>query len=244
MINVEVDTETASRWLRGLYSSQIPYALMRAINKTALQVQVAERRDMDQEFSLRRKDWAHRNVKIRRDDFATKTKLQAIVRIEAPGDRSRSDILAKFEETTTKKPKGSHIAIPVDVRTTTVGIVRKNQRPRSFDFVHWGGNVWRGKDRTFMIRNPDGSGGIYQRTGRRGRKKKDGTRGHGAGRRMASSVSSHQDRDLNVRVLYRFTPLARIEKRLKFEDTARRVIVQVFDDNFAEAFRRAVETAR
>lgn len=240
MITVEVDTETASRWLRGLYASQIPFALQRAINKTALQAQTRVRELMGSDFTLRRRDWALKNVKIRREDFATKAKLQAIVRMEAPGDGSRTDILAKFEKSGVKKPHdGGRLAVPVDVRTSRVTIIRKNERPRSLDFVHKGGVVWQGKKRTFMIRKPDGTGGIYQRTGKKGTKRR-----RGEGRRLASDVVTRRTRDMNVRILYRFTPLARIEGRLHFEDTARRVILQVWDANFAEAFEHAMRTTR
>lgn len=245
MLTVEIDTRPAEQFLTDLEKRQLPFILMRTLNRTGLKVQEAEREELDDSFTLRRKDWAHRNVKIRREDFAKKNRLRVMVRMEAPGDGSRSDILAKFEESGTKRPKdGSRLAIPVDVKTTRVGIVQKNQRPRSFDFVHVGGNVWRGEKRTFMIRRPDGTGGIYQRTGRRGRRRKDGSRGRGAGRRQASDISTRKVRDLNVRTLFRFTPLARIEKRLQFEDTARRVVLDVWNPTFFEEFRNAMRTAR
>jgi hypothetical protein len=244
-LDVQVDTKTAASWLYRMHRDQIPFAAMQAINETALAVQRAEREELDESFTLRRRDWAHRNVKIRREDFAKKDKLQAIVRMEAPGRGDRSDILAKFEHPGKKRAKdGGRLAIPDDTPTAVVTVFRRRKRPRSFQFVHHGGDVWTGKDRTFMVRRPDGTGGIYQRTGKRGRRRKSGRRVGGDGRRLASDVETRRTRDLNVRTLYRFTPEAKIEKRLHFEATARQVIITNWDRSFQKAFRRAIQTAR
>lgn len=239
MLEIHVDIRKAEQYLRGMHRDQIPFALSQALNKTALKVQSEVREDIQESFTLRRRDWAMRTVKIGRGDFAKKNRLRAIVRMESPGGGKRTDILAKFEKAHTKRPRGgSRLAIPVEVRTTKVGVTRKGQRPKSFEFVHHGGNVWIGKKRTFMIRNPDGTGGIYQRTGPRNKRGKRDTRD----RRFRDKVV--QRKDSSLRQLYRFTPTAGIDKRLHFEDTARKVVITTFHKEFAEAFKNAIRTAR
>lgn len=247
MISVTVDTSSVVPWLQSLHRDQIPYATMLALNELALAVQTAEREGIDQRFTLRRRDWARRNVKIRREDFAKKTQLRAIVRMEAPGSAGRTDILAKFEDGDTKRPRGRRLAIPDDVRRSASGVIPKGKRPKAFHFKPMGGKtrtaryVLVGDSRTFAILNPDGTGGIYQRTGRKIRRRR--TSGN-QGRRLASDIQTRSVRDMNVRVLYRFTPQANIDSRLHFESTAREVIRVRFSRTFEEALQKAIAGGR
>jgi hypothetical protein len=259
MIMVEVDTEEAMSFLRMLYSDQVPYAASLALNATGLQVQAAERREIGEAFTLRRRDWAMRNVKIGREDFATKTKLRTIVRMEAPGDASRSDILSKFEQGGTKRPReGKSLAVPGDVQRTGTGVIPRSKRPKAFNLrpAHAKGTtVFRGKGRSrsgttvlvgdkgvFAVLNADGTGAIYQRTGisvgPKGRRKRY------KGRRLASDIQTRQVRDMNIRTLYRFTPSAKVDSRLHFETTAKGVITARFSKNFEEAMAKAIAGGR
>ncbi len=223
MIRVTVKLSSALRSLDQVRQKQIPFATAKALNETALNVQKAERAQLEQGFKLRRRDWAFRNIKINRGDFATKSRLRAIVRIESPGGGARSDILGKFEDGGIKRPRmGSRIAIPGEVQRTKTGIVSKGLRPSALNFRPVGGNsrsnVMKGDKRTFLIRKPGGRGVILQRTGR--------------GKRAG------------VRVLFFFRPSVRIDRRLRFHDTAVKTVQDTFNRNFGRAFAEAIRTAR
>lgn len=222
--------------LTDLERRQVPFALSQALNKTALEFQKQERKGIDEHFSLRRKSWAQRNVKIGRGDFATKKRLVATVRMEAPGDPSRSDVLAKFEAGGTKQPKdGGRLAIPDKARRGK-GVIPEKMRPKAFAFElvskKAGVEVYKGDNRTFMIKRADGTGGIYQRTG------KVTKGGKTAGRRRM-----REGRDLNVRTLYRFTQSATIDSRLHFEATANGMNARI-SHNFEEALAKAIQSGR
>lgn len=242
--SVRTNSGLAVRSLREVMR-QFPYALSLAINDTAEQFQEVERRHLLDVFQARRPKWVRDNVKIRRGDFAhPKRGLRAIVRMEAPGKSAdRTDVLAKFEDGGTKTPRdGSRLAVPAEAKRTPRGIIGKRGRPKSFDFTPMGGktrsarHVYQGNRRTWMLRNPDGTGGIYQRTGKRATKKR-----RGEGRRLASDIHSRKSRDLNLRTLFRFTPDASIDRRLDFEETARRVVRARFSDNFEKALEKALK---
>lgn len=243
-ITVSADTAGIRKALRTLYADQMPYAMSLAINETAKQAQGKQRAGMYARFTVRRQSWVERSIKI--GTFAKKTSLQADVRVETPGDPSRSDILTQHEDGGTKTPKGQHLAIPDDVRKSETQVIPRNKRPRAFNFKPAGGSsrVFIGDARTFMIKNPDGTGGIYQRTGRKGRIRKDGTRGKGAGRRLASDVESRSVRDLNIRTLYRFRPRATIDPRLEFEETVVGEVKLRINENVRAGFAKALGVAR
>ena len=152
--------------------------------------------------------------------------LEAIVEI----DPTR-EFLFKFEEGGTVRPRGTRLAVPDEVRRGKTGVVSRVMRPRRLEFERWGSGpraeVHRGKKRTFMIRRADGTGAIFQRLGRRGRKRIPGQRRPG-----------------KLRMLFSFTPQAHIEPSLEFELTAQTVFTSTFASNFEASFDRAVRTAR
>lgn len=126
MINVQVDEKAVVDALKA-FEKQIPFAMSKALNDTANDAQKAIQDSLQQRFTLRRPDFIKRTIKRNREDFATKTKLEAVVRI----DPTR-DMLAKFEDGGTKTPRsGAAIAIPTEnVRRTKAQIVSESQRPK------------------------------------------------------------------------------------------------------------------
>jgi hypothetical protein len=234
---VDVISEPTERYLAAL-TGQLPFATSLAINNTAKDFQRRQREHMGRVFTVRRAAWVRRAVKIK--PFSTKYRLQATVAINAPG--GRGDILAAHETRHVKRPRGRSLAIPEDVRTSNRQVVPKTKRPKAFQFQlvgtgPGGARMFRGKRRTFMIQRSDGTGGIYQRTGTKGSKRK-GVRG--AGRRMASDVSSKRSRDMNLKTLYRFTPHATVDDRLDFIFIGEKVIGARFGPNFKSAIERAM----
>ncbi|HEX6925696.1 MAG TPA: hypothetical protein VF167_09700 [Longimicrobiaceae bacterium] len=225
-ITVSTNATEVSQFLRDLYADQVPFATSRALNAAALAFQTKQRGEMSGRFTVRRKQWVDRSIKMRRTDFATKRSLEAFVRVETPGDPSRSDILAQHEDGGTKRPKdGGHLAIPQDVRRTGAGVIRKDQRPKAFGFRPHGssGRVFVGDKRTVLIYTGGGGGVILQRQGRRGK---------GSSKRGG------------LRLLYRFTSKADLDERLRFVETAHETAPAAFARAFPEEFAKAVRSAR
>lgn len=237
-IKARTNSGVALQATRGIFK-QWQFATSVALNQTAKDFQEAQRRGMAQRFTLRRRTWAERSIKIRRGDFAKRDRLEVTIRVETPGDASRSDILAKFEGGGVKRPQGSRLAIPAEVKRTQAGVISKSLRPRALGFRDIAPGVAVGAKRTFMIRTPGGGGGIFQRTGRRASKRRKGE-----SKRLASDLRSRQVRDENVKLLYSFAPKARIDRRLEFGETARSTMQRRFRTNFSEAFRDALSTAK
>ena len=240
MIDFRVSTNAPeiSRWLRMVHADQLPFATSLAINNVTKEAQAFQRQHMLGTFQVRRRQWVERNVKIMRFSNKRQRPIHSLIGIEAPGDPSRSDILSKFEEGGVKRPKdGRRLAVPDEVKRTTGGVIRRGMRPKDFQFRVWGrgpkAEILVGERRTFMIRKADGTGGIYQRTGRKR-----------AGRRLASDIRTRAVRDLNVRVLYRFTPEANIDSRLHFEENVDGVVRARFSRTFKEAFEKAIAAGR
>ena len=154
-INVQVDDKAVTDALKD-FAKQIPFAMSKALNDTANDVQRSIQDSLSQRFTLRRPDFIKRTIKRNREDFATKTKLEAIVRV----DPTR-DILAKFEEGGTKRPtKGTAIAIPTEnVRRTKAQIISQQNRPAFLvatgKAISYGGKLLlkkgRGRGATFLV---------------------------------------------------------------------------------------------
>jgi hypothetical protein len=218
MIRIAVRSDPALRSLEHI-ARQLPFAVSKALNDLGIEFQRVERAHLGRAFTLRRRDWAEKNVKI--THFAKKTDLHTTIAIESPGDPSRSDILSKFESDTQKRPKdGKSIALPVDAKRSKADIVRKAERPRAFNF-RLEGNRTVGDRRTFIlpIRSQPGARGIFQRVGK------------GRGSR--------------IRLLFFLKPGAvPIDPDLDFYENAMTTINNQWREKFDSRLREALATAR
>lgn len=215
-IGVRSNLARVRRDHRRFHADQVPFATSKAINELAKSFQRQQTGHMEQEFTVRNRLFVSRAVKIK--PFATKRSLKATVQIEPPGGPRTADILAKFEGGGTKKPRGSRLAVPQQVRRTKTGKVSTSLRPSNLQLTTVTSTVSKGAKRTFSIRLPGGRGGIYQRVGR-------GRRG-------------------KVRLLYSFIPRARIKPVLGFFRRARMVARREFDGIFDRVYRLAVESRK
>jgi len=217
MFGITVDLASFRRDLNNVAMKQIPFATSRAINKTALDVQVAMRTHMHSVFTVRRPGYIDKAVKIK--PFATKNSPTAVIAIDPPGERD--DILEKFEQGGEKRPvSGQRLAVPVDARRSKRGIVTAADRIKAMNFKPHGrsGNVFVGDRNTIMIKKPGGRGVILRRVGR--------------------------GKNARARVLYVLQPRVRIKALLRFEQTTVRVVSKNFAGNFAAAWQEAIATAR
>jgi hypothetical protein len=236
-ITVSSNAEEVSATLRVLFADQLPFATAQALNRTANDVQKAQQSGMGDRFTLRRKTWVERSIKRGKDDWASKKKMEAAVRVEAYGDASRSDVLAQHEKGGVKKPKrGRSLAIPDQIRKNPKKVVPDKERPKAFDFRQTGTNMYVSqKDpRVFMWQTSDGKGGIYKRGRTKAARR----------RRMASDVGTRNTRDANVTTLYRFTPNAKLKKKFQFEETARGTVQFRYNANFEREYRKAIREAQ
>lgn len=162
MIEIQVDQAIAA--LDELGKRQIPFAISMALNRTAEDGQAAVRERLGGEFTLRRKDYIDRTIKIENRDRATKTKPFVIVGV----DPTRN-VLAKFELGGAKTPvSGRALAVPIDARRNKSDIVTKSQRIRSLNLRKVGSKAGgiriQGDKGTFVA-----GGAVLQRVGSRGK---------------------------------------------------------------------------
>lgn len=95
MISISMNVDQVIANLDDLYKRQLPFALSKAINKTALDIQAAIRQRIFQRgFTVRSGQsatWLSNLIKINRGDFATKERMMARVSVGkgfSQGDRS------------------------------------------------------------------------------------------------------------------------------------------------------------
>jgi hypothetical protein len=242
-VKISMDTTQVSRTMRALYSDQVPFATSVAINEVAKTFQGRQALHQRAAFTTRNQGFMDKSVKI--TQFATKRAIAATIAISPPGGQRTADILAKFETRGTKTPRGRSIAIPAEARRGRTGMIIRSSRPRALHFKLQGtgpkATVYQGDQRTFMIRRPDGSGGIFMRRG----SLRDGTRSRDAiGQFNGFVLGSKRKRRGSVVMLYSFARRARIDDRLHFEDNAKRTVAQEWPTAFGRAFENAVKTAR
>jgi hypothetical protein len=206
--------------------NQIPFALSRALNLTANNIQSAVIAQLGDRFTLPRPVFMSRLVKIENRDRATKRKLSVIVGIQGP----RAEILAQHEDGGAKLPSGRSLAVPVNVRRNKYDIITRGNRPRGFAFerqqlgTETGVEIYRGRGRSFMVRYPSGRGWIFKRVGRRGT---------GRWGELFTGTS----------VLYHLQPKVQLDARLGFKNTAEQVMRAKMNANFEIALEEAMRTA-
>jgi hypothetical protein len=197
-LRIEVDARAVLSYLDSL-SKQTPFAVKTALNNLMTHGQGLVQSQLSQSFTLRRKTFIERTVKVRK--WASKTSLVAEIGI----DPAR-DFLAKFEAGGRKTPRGNFLTVPIAVRRNKSDIIVKNMRVRELQLrahrTATGAVQLKGRNRSFAIKGPTG-GAILQRVGRRPR-----------GTTLAEEISSG-----SVRVLYAFKRSVPIPASLHFYST-------------------------
>jgi len=227
-LEIRTDTAQVSAFMRNLFHDQLPFVAAQAVNATALEFQRVQRAHQRSIFEVRRPVWVDRSVKLK--PRATKQRPEARIRVDPPGGRSRADITGKFETERRKRPRGgTRLAIPIEARRTSTGVVSKAGRLKSFDLHRVSARTSKGLKRVFVIREPGGRGFVFQRKGRRFKRR----RTPGLGRRRG-----------DARLLYIFRPEVPISPELHFVRNAVLTVRRTFDRHYSRAFTKAVRTAR
>lgn len=213
-MSIDVDTKGFFRWTDKL-SKQMPFAVSLALNRTAEEFQAVERKQLHKSFTIRRKTFIERQVKIERRDRATKDKFSVRVAID-----QRRDFLSKFESDRVKRPRsGRALAVPIEVRRGKTGVIPKGQRLEAFNLKRVGGRVI-GDKRTFVVPLNRGktTGLLLQRVGRRSRSR--------------------------LKTLYVFKRSVPLPASLNFEKNAERTATKRWEPNMLRAFDAALRTAK
>lgn len=198
MISFDHNIRAFERQLSGLAQRQLPFATSLALNDTADTIKRNAERSLDRDLD-RPTPFTKRGLMVLR---SSRRRLEATVLFK---DRQAS-YLAWQEEGGTRRPLRRAIPVPVGVRLNRYG------------------NMTRGRVRALLARrdvfsgNPTGrAGGIYQRTGKGGRK---------------------------LRLLVAWEGSATYRPRLNFRRSAERTAVHYFPIALDRAMRRALATAR
>lgn len=224
-LEVEGD-EQLSAFVRHVYRDQLPFTTSVAINRTALRFQDHQREHMREEFTVRSKRFMDRSVKIK--PFSSKRSLAAKISIDSPGGR---EVFEKFETGGTKKPRGQSLTVPREELRVRSGRVRARERLRRLDLKRVGAapgglrtkgtGIYKGRRRTFMIRQSGGRGLVFRRVG-------------------PGETGTFQ----GTKLLWVLTPEGEIQPSLEFAKNARHIVDKVFDEEFAKAFDQALRTAQ
>lgn len=134
---------------------QAPFAMANTLNDTANAAQQAVKDSLASRFTLRRDTFVKNTIYRQRGvDFATKTKLQAVVRVNPA-----RNFLAQHEEGGRKAPvAGTNVAIPLEaVQPNPAIVVPKRLRPAALRLNQQVRKVVTPSG-TFLVRNRPGRG--------------------------------------------------------------------------------------
>lgn len=223
---VSSNAREVSDFMKQVFSDQAPFALQQGVRTTTLQAQEAQRKHQREVFTIRNPYFMDRGVKI--SQWPRKQDPTAIIRIHPPGGEKRVDIITRHEEDSERTPERSKALVVPAKHGSERGVIRRSNKlhPSKWKLRRVDGGssstqVYRGRNGIYLIRHPDGSGVVRQRTGP-GR--------HG----------SHQG-SVPIFFLRRRTPL---DPQLDFVANVTRIVEERWEDNIAEAWDRALRTAR
>lgn len=222
-LTIRVDARSALGFLNSL-SRQAPFAISKAVNDLMLDGQRRVQTGLGEHFTLRRRTFVERTIKVRR--WANKRSLVATVGV----DPTR-DFLAKFEAGGVKRPAGRALAVPIEARRGKTGVVVKSMRVRELQLraqrTATGAVQLRGKHRTWAVKGPTG-GAILQRVGRR---------------RKGSATLAQEIAAGKVRVVYSFQRSVRLPASLHFREAFQET-ARAWPRFMAAAWDAALRTAR
>lgn len=196
---------------------KMPRAIERSINETALEVQREVRGHVFNEFTIR-KDFLLKQVKLTPRASASAGRLEARVGIGIGEPVKGSPLLLpKFETGGTRQPvKGKRVAVPTAARPSKSQLIPESLWIQKLQLRRLRA-VSRRRRASMNVR----------KSVRRGLQRTYEIPGLGIAQRVAKGVT---------RLLYAYVPPFRLQKRLRFYDTARRVVDRVF----APTLRRQV----
>jgi len=227
-IGVKSNAAEVARWVREIRSDQAPYALSVAINATALQAQETQREHQRRIFTIRNPTFVDRSTKLK--PRATKTSLFAVLQVDPPGGPGRMEIITRHEEDTVRLPFKSKSLIVPAAPVKSRRIIRRSDPlhpskwglkkvPQSGKYARH--EVYRGNKGLYMIRYSTGGAKVYQRQG-------------------PGKYGTHEGSIL----LFRLRAKTALHPELNFVENITRVVEERWEDNIAEAWDKALRSAR
>ena len=192
-------------------AKRLGYAAAQALNDTVLDIQLAERANLDRKFMVRKHAFFYRLVKVK---FASVKKDVAFAEVYIDNSKPRV-LLSGFERGGAKEPfKGKNVAVPITGsparptfrQSVALGLTFQKIKLRMYR-TKAGKRQWKGKQRTFLI--PDL--GVFQRTGAK------------------TQVST-------VKLLYRLKPRPLLKAVLEFVKVAEKEFRERWQKNFLRRF--------
>lgn len=225
-IGLHSDAGEVAGYLRKIMQDQAPFAILLAVNRTALQAQEAQRRHQREVFQVRATTFVDRAVKLK--PRATKAEPVAVLQIDPPGGERRRDILLRHESDTERQPfRGRAMPVPAQ-QGAQRRIIRRGDplhpsqwKMRRVDAGVGGFEVYRGASGLYMIRSPDGSGVVMRRTG----------------------TGRHGTHD-GAEVVFFLRPRTPLDPQLDFVENVTRIVGERWAENMTAAWDRAIASAR
>jgi len=214
-INAQFDTSALQA--KGFrLQKKIAYAAAQALNDTALDIQLAERANLDRKFTVRKAGFFYRLVKVA---FASVKKDKAFAEIYIDTTK-KNVLLSTFEKGGVKQPiKGKNVAVPItgsparpSFRSPVTRALTFAQLRLRMHRTKTNKRQWKGQKRTFLIPNL----GVFQRTGTKAGSGKFST----------------------TKLLYRLKPAPLLKATLEFIKVARREFAERWEKNFRRRFNR------
>lgn len=222
MITVRVDVKAALGALIDAQEKQLPYAVSLALNRLANIAQAAERKHIEDKFTLRKKQFVLQGVKIAKQDRATKSTWRVVISLAYPDDRQ---FLAPHEKGGAKvRHGGKRLWQPNEEVFKSKIIGRSNPlNPKNLALKQQPDGRIQGKERTFLVRSK-GQVLVLQRVAQRLSKRSSKLSsitldnvhvGIGPRTKKAKALS----RTAGVRLLYRLVSRVPIKAELRFVST-------------------------
>jgi hypothetical protein len=215
--------EDVAAEFRDIAANQLPFANALALTMTALDSQGAIRSDLlPVRFTIRRRQWMERNIKIKRADKKDGRNVNAQI-------EDTFDAMALQEEGGEKLPGHGRrvLAVPLTggARRSLSSVAAERDRPKAImesgtGFIHWYGDY-----------------GVMYRRGMQYKRPKKYMKIKGPGAVMPGLA---RDKIVPMYLLLQQAP---VKKRYGFEDKVRETVQARFDKNFEIAFAKAVKTA-
>jgi hypothetical protein len=206
-IDIKIDTkELEAKTLRE--AKRLAYSAVQGLNKTATDIQTAQRVNLDRKFTIRKAGFMYRLIKVA---FASVGKEVPFAEVYVDPTKTRV-LLGLFEDGGTRDAaKGQNVAVPITgeaARPSFGSLVidaftftKLRFKPR--DGSHGGQTVYEGKQNTFLIPGV----GVFQRIGQKA-----------------------------TQLIYAFKRPMKMDKRLGFTDTAEKTFNEKFEKNFNDAY--------
>ena len=243
MIDIVVDVKSVEE-LFGSAKEQMPYAISRAVNKTATDVRDTMRREVLTRFTVRQRSFVVSQFQVSHTSDKRDSSIYAEITVGGAGYKGGTktrDILSIFEEGGMKTSPDP--AFPMAIPSTNIRPTFTASAPRALYPVNLGLRPRRAIAGGYKYpRRHTTSGGIEQLKGSRRTFVLDPLTMQGVkvwGVYQRTGKGKH-----DVRLLWTYKQRLTVPALLGFQKTAEAVVDATWQENFSAAFDNAMRTAK